>query len=214
MSEVFIASSVHRWNDTRIFRKEAVSLAKRFSVEVHAPADFKEKTIDGVKITGLPVYRKRYLRPFNWARIFFRAILADSKVFHFHDPELIFAGFLVKAFTGKKVIYDVHEDYPLEIKSKYWIHKNLRDVTSRAFDFFEKKLSLHFYRIVTATESISARFLPEKVTVIKNFPEMKFYNGFETRKKDINNSTRVIPHRQIGNRNVCKHVRIQLGVRL
>lgn len=37
---ICIITSVHPWNDTRIFYKEAVSLAKKYEVELHAPADF------------------------------------------------------------------------------------------------------------------------------------------------------------------------------
>ena len=43
--KIFIGTSVHRWNDNRIFHKEAVSLAKKFNVELHAPADFDKKNI-------------------------------------------------------------------------------------------------------------------------------------------------------------------------
>ena len=46
--KIFIGTSVHRWNDNRIFHKEAVSLAKKFNVELHAPADFDKKKINGV----------------------------------------------------------------------------------------------------------------------------------------------------------------------
>ena len=40
---IFIGSSVHRWNDNRIYYKEAVSLAKKYHVELHAPAEFEQK---------------------------------------------------------------------------------------------------------------------------------------------------------------------------
>ena len=40
---IFIGSSVHRWNDNRIYYKEAISLAKKHHVELHAPAGFEKK---------------------------------------------------------------------------------------------------------------------------------------------------------------------------
>ena len=45
---IFIGTSVHRWNDNRIFHKEAVSLSKKFSVELHAPADFNKKELKSI----------------------------------------------------------------------------------------------------------------------------------------------------------------------
>jgi len=53
-----IITSVHRWDDTRIFHKQATSLAKKFDVELHAPADFIEKEQNGVMIYGLPKWKK------------------------------------------------------------------------------------------------------------------------------------------------------------
>ena len=55
---IFIGTSVHRWNDNRIFHKEAVSLSKKFSVELHDPADFNKKELKGVKIIGLRTWNK------------------------------------------------------------------------------------------------------------------------------------------------------------
>ena len=37
------------------------------------------------------------------------AIKHGEKIFHFHDPEFIVAGLLLK-IMGKHVIYDIHED--------------------------------------------------------------------------------------------------------
>ena len=36
-----IISSVHPWDDPRIFYREAISLSKNYTVEVHAPAPFE-----------------------------------------------------------------------------------------------------------------------------------------------------------------------------
>ena len=49
-----------------------------------------------------------------------RIKIIDSLVFHFHDPELIPIGMLLK-FSGKKIIFDVHEDIYEQIKTKDWV---------------------------------------------------------------------------------------------
>ena len=51
---IFIGTSVHHWNDNRILYKEAVSLAKKYHVELHAPAEFDKKHLKGVDIHGSP----------------------------------------------------------------------------------------------------------------------------------------------------------------
>ena len=47
---IFIGTSVHCWNDNRILYKEAVSLGKKYHVELHAPAEFEQKHLNGVDI--------------------------------------------------------------------------------------------------------------------------------------------------------------------
>jgi len=44
-------------------------------------------------------------------RSFFAIIKINPTIVHFHDPELIPLGMLLKV-GGYKVIYDVHEDFP------------------------------------------------------------------------------------------------------
>ena len=55
---IFIGTSVHHWNDNRILYKEAISLSRIYNVELHAPAKFQKKQIDGVDIYGLPIWEK------------------------------------------------------------------------------------------------------------------------------------------------------------
>ena len=57
MHKIFIFSSVHRYNDTRVLHKEAISLAKKYKVELHAPAPFNTKVIENVNIIGLPQWK-------------------------------------------------------------------------------------------------------------------------------------------------------------
>ena len=107
---IFVGTSVHSWNDTRIFYKEAISMAKKYNVEIHAPADFDFKEEQNVKIFGLPLWQRVGERRLIRKLLFKRVKESSADVFHFHDPELIFLGLYVKLFKKKKVIYDIHED--------------------------------------------------------------------------------------------------------
>lgn len=165
-------SSVHKWNDSRIFYKEASSLSKNYDVELHAVADFEFKRINNINIHGLKEYDKRCLRGLNSFRLFKRALRAKSDYYHFHDPELIPVGLLLKIFTNGKVIYDIHEDYEEGILSKEWINIKLRKIVSTAFSKFEKFSSKFFDCNINVIDHIEEKFKSKgsKTCIIKNYP--------------------------------------------
>lgn len=149
--KVFIFSSVHPWNDTRVFYKETISLAKKgYEVKLCAVQnDVKyEDTYDNLTIEYLPKV-KRLTRPFLWLRLFIKALREKADIYHFHDPELLIVGYLLKVFTKSKVIYDMHEDFPAAINSKPWIPKfcrgKLSSVVGRMEKFFIKKCDAVIY---------------------------------------------------------------------
>jgi glycosyltransferase involved in cell wall biosynthesis len=172
MSDVFIMSSVHKWDDSRIYYKEALSLSKNYSVELHALADFKCRRGLNLSVYGLPKYNKRYKRILNWVRLFIRAMKSDAQIFHFHDPELIPLALIIKKIKNVKIIYDVHEDYAQSILNKYWINKNIRSYISEKFNNFEKRSSKKFDLNINVIEHISHKFenLGAKVLIVKNYP--------------------------------------------
>jgi hypothetical protein len=87
--KIFIGSSVHRWDDIRVFYKQAISLAKHYDVELHILADFKFKEYKGVKIFGLGIWAKAIHRVPIILKLLYRALKANAAIVHFHDPELI-----------------------------------------------------------------------------------------------------------------------------
>lgn len=141
-------SSVHKWDDNRVF-KESSSLAKQYRVDLCAVGDFSYRRVQGVDVFGLPDFKKRYWRPVNWFRLFRHAVNAQACVYHFHDPELIPLGLILKLF-GRKVIYDVHEDYFDAILHKYWLPKPVRRAIAVVFNALEKVCSKFFDAIIFA----------------------------------------------------------------
>lgn len=164
-------TTVHPPFDTRIFHKEAKSLAKAgYSVTLIARHD-KEEIIDGVKIIPLKAPRNRIVRMTKTLlECYHKAVKVDADLYHFHDPELIFVGWLLKK-KGKKVIYDVHEDVSKDIINKYWIWKPVRILVAKITGYIEKSISLKLDGIITATSSISQNFkyVSEKLIVINNY---------------------------------------------
>lgn len=170
--KVMIFSSVHRHDDSRIFHKQAVSLARAgYRVELHAVADFDQRMENGIRIVGLPAHRSRLRRLSAGWRLFRRALRSQADVYHFHDPELLPWGLLIKWVTRRPVVYDAHEDLPKQIHTKPWIPSPLRGIVSRWVHRVEKGIARRLSAVVAATEAIGEQFAgAPKVTVIKNYP--------------------------------------------
>ena len=161
--KIFIGTSVHHWNDPRIFYKEAVSLTKKYDVELHAPAEFDFVEKKGVKIFGLPSWHKVTERKRIRKELLNRIRRSTADMFHFHDPELIFLCLYIKIFKRKKVIYDIHEDYYTQILLKKWIPtKFIRTIIAIIYSFIEKLICNSFDLIIFA-ESYYKESFPQKI---------------------------------------------------
>lgn len=171
LPRVCILSTVHNALDIRIFKKEALSLARAGYRVTLVANHHQEETLEGVRIIPLPKTSRRFTRIFvsTW-RAWRTAMQSRASLCHFHDAELIPAGLLLR-LAGKKVIYDVHEDTPELILTKYWLWKPARAVMARGFNIFEKTAVRFFNAVVTATPAIAAKFTGyAPVRVIQNFP--------------------------------------------
>jgi glycosyltransferase involved in cell wall biosynthesis len=93
-------------------------------------------------------------------------------VYHFHDPELLPVGLLLRLTTCAKVIYDVHEDVPEQVLTKHWIPRALRRPAAAAVGFGEKLLARAVDAVVVATEGIAERFVRFDPVVIRNYPSL------------------------------------------
>lgn len=166
-------TSVHPWNDTRIYIKQSTFLAQA-GYEVHLVApNIPEKIEENIQLHSVPQTRKGRLSRMSktvWS-VYQKALQIDADIYHFHDPELIPLGLALK-LKGKKVIYDAHEDVPRDILSKDWIPKNWRKLISYIFERIENVVSQKFDAVVAATPFICDRFLEIgcNAVTVNNFP--------------------------------------------
>ena len=171
MKKVCHVTTVHSPFDTRIFHKEAKTLANAgYEVLLIAQHD-KEEIVDGTKIIPLPRPKNRLTRTlFLTKKAYKLALEQKADIYHFHDPELLPWMAKLKNKTGVKMIYDVHENVPKSVLSKHWIPRFLRRIIAFTVDIWEKRYSRKLDKIITVTESIAERFQKEKTIIIRNTP--------------------------------------------
>jgi glycosyltransferase involved in cell wall biosynthesis len=171
-AKVCILTSVHMPFDGRVFHKEAKSLVKAGYEVVLVARHDKEEVVAGVRIVPLPEPKNRRQRMTGvlW-RLYRLAVRENADVYHFHDPELMIVGLLLKR-RGRKVIWDVHEHYPNSILDKYYLARPLRRIVSKAFDLFERAVVRFFDYVVYTTPFVGARYQKMKVRSarIENYP--------------------------------------------
>lgn len=163
-------TSVHPVFDTRIFRKECTSLAQAGYDVVLLACHEKEEYLNGVFVKGLPKPRNRLLRMTQTAwQIVREALRLNAHIYHFHDPELIPAGIILR-LMGKKVLYDIHEDVPKDILDKHYLPRWVRRPLAKLAEILEHKVCQYFDGLVPVTSAIASRFDQTAIAVVQNFP--------------------------------------------
>ncbi len=186
MTTVIHFTTVHPRNDTRIRIKQLSSLASSLDANVQLFVQDglgdEHDEVANVRIHDTGARPKgRFARMTAGAWRMYRAVhLARPTIAHFHDPELIPVGLLLK-LSGIKVIYDVHEDLPRQILAKTYIAAPLRrglGVMASATEWIAGK---SFDRIILAGATLSSRFPPLKSVCIYNYPKLEEFENLKQR---------------------------------
>jgi len=176
--KIVVLTTVHPRDDNRVFYKEIPVLASMPGCSVSAVvADGlgEEKRVDcEVYDVGRPRNRLSRSLLASW-RAFFAARRLKADVVHFHDPELMFIGVLL-ALSGVKVVFDVHENVPEDIKDKYWIPGWLRGTVSGIYKLIESVCTRFFSAIVGATPNICERYSKSTCVLLQNLPRLEEFS--------------------------------------
>jgi glycosyltransferase involved in cell wall biosynthesis len=168
---IVMLANGHSPFDTRIFIKEARSLtAEGMRVAIVVPHD-KDEIRNNVSILAVKPFRNGFEKlVISPLRILGRALKQDSSaIYHLHDSDILVVGLVLK-LLGRKVIYDAHEDTPLQISYQHWIPSLLRKPYAFAYYLLEKVCGWMFDGIIVA-EPVIARYFPRgKTFLVRNFP--------------------------------------------
>ena len=173
----------HPPGDTRIWRRECASLvAHGYDVELVVVADDAELTAPPDD-AGVPIRLHRFPVQGRLARLALRpllglwlAIRSKRGTIHIHDPEMMFVAPLLKLF-GRRVVYDVHEDYPRQMIAKHWLPRPLRRTAAATFEVLENWCTRRLDVVVAATDSIGERFdrIHPSVFRVRNYASMSHF---------------------------------------
>lgn len=164
----------------RTFAQSKGSVRDGFEVVIVAPHD-RDESRDNVRIRALPTARNRLDRITRICLLCTQRALAERPdIYHLHDPDLVPWGLLLR-LLGKRVIYDVHEDYITAAVVRHWLPgwaqpllaawvRLLNAVANRAF-------------VILIAERYYRRSFPNAVDML-NYAKLDEYEGLAGIKHD------------------------------
>lgn len=171
-------TTVHTPYDTRIFHKEAKSLAKVHEVVLIAPdEERRDKEVDSVRIITVKKPRSKVLHPITMWRVLKAGLKQDCDVYHCHEPSSLFVSAVLKILKRKKLIYDAHEHYPSLIAENTLFPDFIRPLV-RFLAEIEERLLVRFADIVITVDKILAakyREYHDNVVKLSNYPKLTLF---------------------------------------
>lgn len=182
-------TSAHSSDDVRILKKQCVSLAKNENNQVFLVAKGDSFEYKRVKVVGIgEVTGGRLNRMFKVSKIVYdKAISLDADVYQFHDPELLpYAKRLKK--LGKKVIFDSHENYKVQIMEKDYIPKAIRWAVRWMYAVIETSACKNLDAVLYPAQDSPYEGKVKKCIPISNAPmveELKMTRAFDEKEDSV-----------------------------
>lgn len=168
-TRVVHVSSAHPATDPRIFEKECSALAAA-GYDVHLVATGRRPAAGPVEVAIVPRPTSRILRiTLGSLLATLRALATRAQVVHLHDPELALWIPLLR-LTGRKVVFDSHEDIAASMEGKEYLPPRVRGLLSRCCTWLVRFIDRTATAVVCATPTIALGFTHPLTRVVQNFP--------------------------------------------
>ncbi len=157
---ICIVTSIHPDFDSRIWKHARGLAAAGFDVHLICPWNVPDGYIrDGVRFHPFLPVSRRLARPFiipvRISRKLLR-VVRSIDIIHFHDIDIV--PFMTLLSFFKRVVYDVHENYPDEMMMRYYIPNSLRRVLRDAVYWGQFICSMKIRNIVLVAPSCDSGF--------------------------------------------------------
>lgn len=132
-------TTVHHPYDPRIYHKECMSLQQAGYDVILIAKEADNNVNKNEEITHIPIkkHSSRFKRMILGSIEAYRtAKKLKADIYHFHDPELLLVGWLLKK-KDNIVIYDIHEDYITGILQKDYLNKIMKKAIAKLYKFME-----------------------------------------------------------------------------
>ena len=176
MKKVVHLTSAHPRHDQRILLRECCSLREHgYDVTLVVNDDQENETLEnGVRImsTGFVPQGRQQRMTEGVVRVFEKGIAQDADIYHLHDPELLRIALRLKR-NGKKVIFDSHEFYGEQIKTREYIPAFARTVIARSYHIYETYVCKQIDGVIVPAlfdgkETFSGR--AKRIAHVNNYP--------------------------------------------
>lgn len=175
-------TSAHLLEDERILHRMAWSLKKTgFESYVVGPKGqlrnykgvFLIPTADGNTKSGM---FQRLKRTFQ---IPVTPVMNRYDILQLHDPDLLLIAPFLK-LAGKRLIYDVHDDYEASVKDRLGGRPVFARMASKLWWFFEICASWFFDGVIVADRHLARKFAWKRPVILGNYPRMDFTPSADT----------------------------------
>ena len=171
-------TTAHARTSSRIFDKFCKSAEEDGYNVTYLVADGgQNETLDNIDIIALPKAKNRLFRffimPFLMA---LKARRINADIYQLHDPELLLSALLFRK-KQKVVLFDFHEDYPLQLLNRDYLKFGVKKITAWLVKCIQFFVSKRLDGVITATSTIGQKFLNRGIPtqVIRNMPKSEFF---------------------------------------
>jgi glycosyltransferase involved in cell wall biosynthesis len=171
--KICFVTSMHDWNDDRIFERAAVGLASLgHHVTYVAPAE-KDMVSEGVHIKAIPK-RSRLKKHLIGPREAYREMTkVEADIYHFYNPNMMWV-MRRWAKKGHAVFIDIHENYEARVNA-FPMPSAVRASAVKAYRKLENWLCRSYSGITVVTETMAKKLSSSNtpVLVVDNVPFLK-----------------------------------------